>query len=322
MGKTNYKIKNLVMDSNLILGIGALVLALIFVGAMVYFLLPRTNQGLSGLMGSAAGDNRSEEMLASKPGTARPTEEQMQKINRNLAKKTNLKKNEVTEETRFFRAGLFTVEDKATFYKIRLVAPILLSLTLGVVGFIVSDFTTALSGFVLGLLIGAQVPKSYIDRKIKRRNEDIMFYLPLVIEQIVIGVSSSLDTGPCISRVISMADERNSHNPVTELLRHAEQFARSGISFEEAMTDVGSISGHPELKHAFKSLAQVAKYGGEITRQLQELADSVSSQRETAIEGKIKRLELEATGPVGLVFFGFMIIFLSGLGAQVMKAFG
>ena len=208
------------------------------------------------------------------------------------------------------------------FHKLKLIGPIALSLVLGLAGLLLADATYGLTGFVLGLLMGAQLPKSYLDRKVKRRNEDIMFYLPLVIEQIVIGVSSSLDTGPCIQRVVSMADERNSHNPVTELLRHAQQFAKSGVSFEESMTEVGTLSGHPELKHAFKSLAQVAKYGGEISKQLQELADSVSSQRETMIEGKIKRLELEATGPVGLVFFGFMIIFLSGLGAQVMKAFG
>src|SRR5690606_32288561 len=132
--------------------------------------------------------------------------------------------------------------------------------------------------------------------------------LPLVIEQVAIGVSSSLDIGPCLSRIVSMADERDSHNIVTELIRHAQFHVKSGVSLEEAINEIGKRSGHTELKHAFMSLAQVAKHGGEITKQLQELADSVASQRETQIEAKIKKLELEATAPVALVFFGFLII--------------
>jgi pilus assembly protein TadC len=109
---------------------------------------------------------------------------------------------------------------------------------------------------------------------------------------------------------------------VTELIRHAQFHVKSGVSLEDAMTEVGRLSGHTELKHAFMSLAQVAKHGGEITRQLQELADAVAMQRETKIEAKIKKLELEATGPVALVFCGFLIILLIGFGVQIQNALG
>jgi pilus assembly protein TadC len=68
-------------------------------------------------------------------------------------------------------------------------------------------------------------------------------------------------------------------------------------------------------------MAQVLKHGGEITKQLQEMADAVSSQRETKIEAKIKKLELEATGPVAMVFMGFLLILLTCIGMQMMKAF-
>ena len=176
-------------------------------------------------------------------------------------------------------------------------------------------------GVVLGILVGLQLPMTILDRRIKARYEDIMFYLPLVIEQIAIGVSSSLDIGPCLQRVVSMADERDSHNCVTELIRHAHFYVKSGVSLEDALQEVGRLSGHTELKHAFMSLSQVAKHGGEITRQLQELADAVAGQRETKIDAKIKKLELEATGPVALVFMGFLVIILIGFGVQVKGIF-
>ena len=118
-----------------------------------------------------------------------------------------------------------------------------------------------------------------------------------------------------------MADERDSHNCVTELIRYAHHYVRSGVSLEDALVEVGKRAGHTEFKHAFMSLAQVARHGGEVTRQLQELADAVANQREAKIETKIKKLELEATMPVALVFLGFLIIFLSGFGIQLKNAF-
>jgi Flp pilus assembly protein TadB len=174
---------------------------------------------------------------------------------------------------------------------------------------------------VLSVLAGIQLPYTLLERWVKQRDEEILYYLPLVIEQIAIGVSSSLDVGPCLAHVVMMADERDSHNPVTLLIKISQNYMKSGVSFEMAMTEVGKLAGHTELKHAFMSLAQVAKHGGEITRQLQELADAVAGQRETRIEAKIKRLELEATGPVALVFLGFIGIVLIGFGLQLGKVF-
>ena len=119
--------------------------------------------------------------------------------------------------------------------------------------------------------------------------------------------------------VVNMAEERDSHNPVTELLRLAQSYIKSGVSFQDALTEVGRLSGHNDVKHSFKALAQVARYGGEISKQLQDLSEAVSSARETAVEGKIKKLELNATAPVALVFFGFIIILLDGFGTLLVQ---
>ncbi|MCB0338657.1 MAG: type II secretion system F family protein, partial [Bdellovibrionales bacterium] len=105
-----------------------------------------------------------------------------------------------------------------------------------------------------------------------------------------------------------------------ELLRYSHNYMRSGVSFEDSMVETGKAAGHTELKHAFMYLAQVAKHGGEITRQLQELADSVTAQRQAQIEGRINKLELKATGPVAMVFFGFMLILFTSFGVQLKGA--
>ena len=170
-----------------------------------------------------------------------------------------------------------------------------------------------------GVILGLQLPTSYLDRKIEKRNEDILYDLPLVIEEIKIGVSSSLDIGPCIAKIVQMADERDSHNSVTVLLKFVQFQIKSGISLEQALGNLAKKARHTELKHAFMSLVQVSKHGGEVTKQLQELADAVTAQRDAIVDTKIKKLELSATGPVALVFVGFFIILLVGFAIQIME---
>jgi len=174
-------------------------------------------------------------------------------------------------------------------------------------------------GGLLGVILGVYLPLWIINKWIYVQHEDISYYLPLVIEQISIGVSSSLDIGPCLSRIIQMADERKSHNAVTELLKYSEFYVKSGVSLEDSLKEIGQASGHSELKHVLLALSQVAKFGGEISKQLQDLADAVGAQREAKIEERIRKLELKASGPVALVFIAYMILLFVGIGSQILK---
>lgn len=226
-----------------------------------------------------------------------------------------------TAEERFFAAGIFSDTAKREFQRMKLLLPCFMAITMSTLFQLAGGGNLGILGALLGFLVGWQIPHSILERKKAARIEEISFFLPLVIEQISIGVSSSLEVGPCLKRVVDMADERDTHNVVTELIRHAYFHVKSGSSLDEALNETGRLSECTELKHAFLSLAQVAKHGGEVSRQLQELADAVSMQRETKIEAKIKKLELEATAPVALVFCGFLTIMLVGFGLTITKVF-
>jgi pilus assembly protein TadC len=312
------------VDTNIVIGILALAIAAGAGMVLVYtyfFSTPRADY--RALMGSVV-DVPDVTPLGTPVNKERQREvtspQDLEKLKKE-SKKRMKKKQKLSLEERFFQAGIFSEKEKRAFHQQRFFSPIVLCPLFFAGAWQFGGVDMGVLGAILGVLIGVQLPFTLLDKRIQYRAEEIMFYLPLVIEQIAIGVSSSLDIGPCLQRVVQMADERDTHNVVTELVRHAQFFVKSGASLEEAMTEVGRLSGHTELKHAFMSLAQVAKHGGEITRQLQELADAVSMQRETKIEERIKKLELEATGPVALVFVGFMIILLIGFGIQIQGAF-
>lgn len=310
------------MDFHTLIGAFAGLMAILSAGVVFYyFRTSRSQVDLRSLMGSGGSTMIGTVQEVRERIKSDETGKEYERI-KSLTKKRKSKKVKLTMNERFFQAGIFSDKDKKEFARMRLLIPIFLAPIACVVLYTLTGAEFAIYGLILGALLGLQVPFSILDRKIASRGEEIMFYLPLVIEQIAIGVSSSLDIGPCLQRVVSMADERDSHNVVTELVRHAQFHVKSGVSLEDALNEIGRLSGHTELKHAFMSLSQVAKHGGEITRQLQELADAVSTQRETKIEAKIKKLELEATGPVALVFCGFLVILLIGFGIQIQGAFG
>lgn len=308
------------MEIGPLIGIGAIALAVMSAaGIAFYMLFPRRASSTSVLMGRVGSQSVKETRSRLASDNA---EEELTKIKEITKLRMSKSKSEPTLEELFFRAGIFSPQEKQKFFRIRSIAPIIMA-PLMFLALLQTDngLIMSLVGAVIGGFMGTRIPTFLLDRKIAQRQEDILFYLPLVIEQIVIGVSSSLDVGPCIMRVIAMADERDSHNSVTELLALVQHYTRTGTSLEEALGRVGRQSGHTELKHTFMSLAQVARHGGEVTKQLQNLADAVATQRESSIDEKIRKLELKATGPVALVFFGFMIVLLIGFGIQIQSAF-
>ncbi|MFN8391715.1 MAG: type II secretion system F family protein [Bdellovibrionota bacterium] len=224
---------------------------------------------------------------------------------------------------KLFRAGFFSSEDRAWFGKFRLISFVSASSVFPIsLYFVGVQPALMMVGMVLGVLIGYAIPMSWLEKQIRRREDEIMYFLPLVIEQVSIGVSSALDVGPCIAQIITMANERDSHNAVTEMFVHVEKLIRSGLNLEDALTEVGEANGMAEVKHAFMFLAQCSRHGGELSKQLQELADSVMTQRQVQIEGKIASLPVKATGPLATVFAGFFALLFAGLLVRLLSAFG
>ena len=287
------------MDLWLIFALIALFVVFLGIGAFVYFYFFNEEQaGLS--MGGHGNISGTKEYLRNDPtGKKYESFKKQQRVNVKKSKKKK-KKDEVSL---YSMAGMYTEEEVKQHEIKKILYPIMCGPMFGFLTHVLFENSVYSGiGVAVGIILGFMAPGSILKGKIKKRGREIMYYLPLVIEQISIGVSSSLDIGPCLQNVVEMADERDKHNEVTELVRRVQFFVRSGSSLDESLVEVATNSGHTELKHTFIALAQVSRHGGEISKQLMELANSVNSQRETKVDAEIKQLELKATGPVSLVF--------------------
>ncbi len=249
---------------------------------------------------------------------AREAAEAHQNVVAAAKKKKKRKRKEPTVDELLFMAGRLSKSERDAFQKKRILAPIIYGaagLALGLLDGTSANMLLFSGG---GVLAGLMLPMKKLRGWVKQQHEELSYYLPLMIEQISIGVSSSLDIGPCISQLVEMADERNSHNATIDLLKYALSLVKSGSSLDEALIEIGRASGQHDFNQALISLAQVTKFGGEVSRQLQELADTISSQRDAKIEATIRQLELKATGPVSLVFLAFVALLGLGIAAQIM----
>jgi Flp pilus assembly protein TadB len=242
---------------------------------------------------------------------------ELKKLDQIASVKKNVTK--PTFEELLVRAGVFSPEERLKYERIKLWGP----LGGGLFGLIVVHSLVGFSGPLAILfpavftLAGVRANVIMLESRQKRRQQEILFYLPIVIEQMVIGVSSSLDIGPCIQKVVDMAFERDKSNPVVDLLDRVLTRVRAGHSLDESLTEIAERMQIADLKHVFGAIAQVSRHGGEVTKQLQELADAVTTQREVAVESLIKKLELKATGPVAIAFLAFLATLFTGIGCML-----
>jgi Flp pilus assembly protein TadB len=301
------------MDLIQILIILGSLIGIVGFGALAYALLG----------GSGGRTNEIRELMATGAGTIDRTADVTAQDIKKQARRKKGKGKQEDLSTKLFKAGYYSAADRRGFLRFR-ITTFALCLILFPIGIflLTKKITLAIAFLFLGALIGFALPMTYLDRQIRAREDDIMYFLPLVIEQVAIGVSSALDVGPCISSIIQMAEERDSHNAVTEMFVHVEKLIRSGLSLEDGLMEVGEANGTTEVKHAFMFLAQCSRHGGEISKQLQELADSVMAQRQVQVEAKITALPVKATGPLAMVFAGFFALLFAGLLVRLLGAFG
>jgi Flp pilus assembly protein TadB len=139
---------------------------------------------------------------------------------------------------------------------------------------------------------------------------ELEFYLPLVMERLVMAVQSGLDIMAAIGAIVEIEKGRKI-DPVTRLLSTVHKLTESGLRMEQALNQVAAITECSALRHAFIHLAVAHKEGGELVMPLKELADSTQLYFQESVEEEIAKLPVKATLPLLLTFAGLIICFIT-----------
>lgn len=178
--------------------------------------------------------------------------------------------------------------------------------------------------FLVGLSGGYLFTRRSLFIKKKRLIEEIDFFLPVVMERLVMAAQAGLDIFSGIRVITRLAREEACRlgeqvDPVTQLLERACALHERGIGFEEALSQVASDVENPALRHAFIHLSVSQKQGGELVQPLRELSDSTQLYYQETVDEQIAKLPVKATLPLVITFAGLVIFFMTSPLIQIMK---
>ena len=206
--------------------------------------------------------------------------------------------------------------------------PWLLALILVVLNSLLSDpspmglIVTAVFGFSLGFILVGRLEKAR-QQNFQRQLE---FYLPVIMERVVMAVQAGLDIIPAIKAVVDLEEQYEKDqvvslsrlDPVTRLLKSVYQLTEAGMGFEQSLRQVAATVDCAALRHAFVHLAVAQKEGGELVMPLKELSDATQLYYQESIEEEIAKLPVKATLPLVCTFAGLIIFFITAPLLQVM----
>ncbi|MEZ4753888.1 MAG: hypothetical protein R3A13_06200 [Bdellovibrionota bacterium] len=228
-------------------------------------------------------------------------------------------------------AGLFDQEEKDDF-KLKLkIIPVTFLITAGLVSFLLTNPSlqkTIIFSFG-GLSIGYLYSQSLLRKAKAKFISEIVFYLPVVMERIVMAVQSGLDILPAL-KAVSELDQRTrtetkmvfsleKADPVSRLLGLVVKLSDSGLGFEQALNDVASLVESSPLKHAFIHLGVAQREGGELIMPLKELSDSTQLYFQESVEEEIAKLPVKATMPLLCTFAGLIVCFITTPLVQIVE---
>lgn len=189
-----------------------------------------------------------------------------------------------SKEDKFAGLGLLDGDERKHFILINNLIPILsafFGLVISLI-FFKSDVPALFFCTLAGLGLGYLIAKQRIKQHMEQYRSQLEFYLPIVMERIVMAVQAGLDVVAALKRVVELEkldlnqpfSQNAKADPVSQLVESVCKLTESGSSFREALRQVAESSSCTAIKHAFIHLGLAQSEGGELVTPLSELSDS------------------------------------------------
>lgn len=158
----------------------------------------------------------------------------------------------------------------------------------------------------IGVLVAEVVWQSRTRSQKRWYIRRLEFYLPTVMERVVMAVGAGFDIVPALAEAA-----RESQDPVSHILQRTIGYMNSGLGLEDSLTAAIGADECPALKHVCVHLALAHRQGGELVRPLRELGDSTQMYYQETVEEEIAKLPVKAVIPLVLTFAGLILCFLT-----------
>ncbi|RMG40648.1 MAG: hypothetical protein D6719_10310, partial [Candidatus Dadabacteria bacterium] len=213
--------------------------------------------------------------------------------------------------------------------KLRLI-PLVFALMFSLIKIVISP--AGIGGLLVAATMGLAAGYLFLKKRERIKQEqyirELEFYLPVVMERLVMAVQAGLDVISAVKRIVELESSEadcgdqespSGNDPVTELLSEVYQLTNAGIGFDSALNEVAGRIESSVLRHAFIHLGVAYKEGGELVTPLRELSDSTQLYYQETVEEEIAKLPVKATLPLLFTFCGLIIVFITSPLLQVLN---
>jgi tight adherence protein C len=169
-----------------------------------------------------------------------------------------------------------------------------------------------------GGVLGYVVPNIWLDRKVKKRQKELLLALPNALDLLTISVEAGLGFDAAIARVCEKY-----HNALSVEFAQVLNEVRLGRPRLEALDDMGRRNKVEELNNFIQAVVQSEQLGVGIASVLRIQSEEIRRRRRQRAEEQGQKAPLKMLFPmVGCIFPCLFICLLGPAVLQVIKSFG
>jgi tight adherence protein C len=171
---------------------------------------------------------------------------------------------------------------------------------------------------VFGCAAGWVFPRSFLEKKVKRRQETLRLSLPDALDLMVVSIEAGLGLDQAIQHVARELDV--AHPELSEELSLVMLEMRAGKRRQDALRNFGERTGEPELKKLVAILIQNDRFGTSMGESLRTHSDFMRTRRRQDAEERAGKVGVKLVFPIFFFILPSMLIVAAGPGIlQIFK---
>ena len=210
------------------------------------------------------------------------------------------------------QAGYRKPQSVSNYYGARLLSALLLSIVSVLLAVFLQPQSPGMIPLaaILGVLIGAYIPRVLVSHRIARKREEVRRSVPNMLDLMVVCVEAGMSLNAAIQKIAE--ESKSSHKALAEELHLVNQEMLVGKTREDAFRNLARRTGVEELRSLTVMLIQADKLGVSIGNSLRVLADSVRTKRAQRAEEAAHKIAVKLVFPLVLLIFPELLVILVG----------
>lgn len=209
------------------------------------------------------------------------------------------------------QAGYQKEKILSTFYAAKILSFLILGGVVVLLGmFLRWKTSTIIFLAVIGGIVGYNLPRAWLTRKMVRRREQIRRAVPNILDLMVVCVEAGLSVNAAIQKIGE--ETRMSYPAMSDELHLLNQEILIGKTRAEAFRNLGIRTGVDELRALATMLLQSDKLGTSIASTLRVQADALRTKRYQMAEEAAHKMSVKLVFPLVLFIFPELLVIILG----------